>query len=207
MFIQITWWELSIILSTVLFTRQLALVLGDSHVYWLGGFVAEYILRFGSGPDFQGTDCCIRFSSFRGGTVASVGSLRRVTSLLTAEVPRVVVLALGGNDLDSATDHLLLVGMRVFELAKSVSRGVERVVTQVLRRHRFHHISIEEGPRRVLEINEFLAAVYVEALTLSKIKQHLPLLRPFYQLIKGGVKRLNNHSPNIRTYNLQHLSP
>ena len=24
----------------------------------------------------------------------------------------------------------------------------------------------------------------VEALTLSKIKQHLPLLRPFYQLIK-----------------------
>ena len=24
---------------------------------------------------------------------------------------------------------------------------------------------------------------------------------------KGGVKRLNNHSPNIRTYNLQHLSP
>ena len=25
--------------------------------------------------------------------------------------------------------------------------------------------------------------------------------------VKGGVKRLNNHSPNIRTYNLQHLSP
>ena len=25
--------------------------------------------------------------------------------------------------------------------------------------------------------------------------------------LKGGVKRLNNHSPNIRTYNLQHLSP
>ena len=122
----------------------------------------EYILRFGLGPDFQGTDCCIRFSGFRGGTVASVGSLRRVTSLLTAEVPRLVVLALGGNDLDSATDHLLLVGMRVFELAKSVSRGVERVVVaQVLRRHHFHHISIEEGSRRVIEINEFLAAVCV----------------------------------------------
>ena len=27
------------------------------------------------------------------------------------------------------------------------------------------------------------------------------------EYLKGGVKRLNNHSPNIRTYNLQHLSP
>ena len=27
------------------------------------------------------------------------------------------------------------------------------------------------------------------------------------EFVKGGVKRLNNHSPNIRTYNLQYLSP
>ena len=86
-------------MSTVSDTRQLAVLLGDSHVFWLGRFVADYMVRFGSGPDFQGTDCCIRFSGFRGGTVASVGSLGRLTSLLTAEVTRIVVLALGGNDL------------------------------------------------------------------------------------------------------------
>ena len=51
--------------------------------------------------------------------------------------------------------------MRLFEFPKSlVSQGVERVVvTQVLRCQSFRHLSIEEGSRRVLEINEFLAAV------------------------------------------------
>ena len=40
----------------------------------------------------------------------------------------------------------------------SDTRGVERVVVaQVLRRQRFRHISIEEGSRRVIEINEFLS--------------------------------------------------
>ena len=48
-----------------------------------------------------------------------------------------------------------------FEFVKSlVSRCVERVVvTQVLHRQSFHHLSFAEGSRRVLEINEFLAAV------------------------------------------------
>ena len=108
-------------MSTVSDSRDLALVLGDSHVYWLGRFVSNSMVRFGSGPDFQGDNCCIRFSGFRGG---SVDSLRQVTSLLAAEVPRVVVLALGGNDINSTTDHALLVGMRLFEFTKSlVSRG------------------------------------------------------------------------------------
>ena len=68
---------------------------------------------------------------------------------------------LGGSDLDSASDHALLVGMRVFELAKSlVSREVERVVvTQVLRHQHFCHFSFEEGSCNVLDINEFLTAI------------------------------------------------
>ena len=54
-----------------------------------------------------------------------------------------------------------MVGMRVFEFAKSlVSRGVERVVViQVVRRQSFRHLSITESSRRVLEINAFLSAV------------------------------------------------
>ena len=88
------------------------------------------MLHFGSGnPDFQGTDCCIRFSGFRGGTIDSVGSLGQVASLLAAGVPRVVVLALRGNDIDSSSDHALLVSMRLFGLAKIlVSQEVECVV-------------------------------------------------------------------------------
>ena len=113
-------------MSTVSNSRDLALVLGDSHVYWPGRFVANSMVRFGSGHDFTGDNCRIRFNGFRGG---SADSLERVTSLLAAGIPRVIILAIGGNDIDSATDHPLLVGMRVFELAKSlVSRGVERVM-------------------------------------------------------------------------------
>ena len=65
-------------------------------------------------------------------------------SLLAAGV---VILAIGGNDIDFATDHALLVGKRVFEFVKSlVSRGVERVVvTQVVRRQSVRHLSIAEG--------------------------------------------------------------
>ena len=145
-------------MSTVSDSRDFALVLGDSHVYWLGRFVANSMVRFGSGPDFMGDNCRIRFNGFRGG---SVDSLERVTSLLAAGIPRVIILAIGGNDIDSVTDHPLLVGMRVFELAKSlVSRGVERVVvTQVVHRQSFRHLSVAEGSRRVVAINEFLAVV------------------------------------------------
>ena len=61
-------------MSNVSDARQLALAIGDSKVYWFGQFVADSMLRFGSGPDFEGTDCCIRFSGFRGGTVDYVGN-------------------------------------------------------------------------------------------------------------------------------------
>ena len=49
-----------------------------------------------------------------------LAALRQVVSLWAAADPQVVVLALGGNDLDSASDHALLVGVRLFELAKSL---------------------------------------------------------------------------------------
>ena len=66
-------------------------------------------------------------------------------------------LSQAGNE----SDYALLVGMRVFEFAKSlVSRGVERVVVpQVVRRQSFRHLSVTEGSRRGLEINDFLSAV------------------------------------------------
>ena len=86
-------WELSILLlrgffgttSTVSDQRDLALVIGDSHVYWLwlGRFMSNSMLRFGSGPDFLGDNCRIRFIGFWGGSIDSLG---QVTSLLAAGV-------------------------------------------------------------------------------------------------------------------------
>ena len=65
-----------------------------------------------------------------------------------------VIFAIGGNDIDSATDHALLVGMRVFEFAKSlVSGGVERVVvTQVVRRQSFRHHPLPRVPVEYLKL-------------------------------------------------------
>ena len=81
---------------------------------------------------------------------------------LAVEVPSVCVLSVGGNDLDHAgPPQTLLVGMRLYELAKElISMGVNRVVVcQVVRRHRWRHLSYDEGSARVAEINEFLKAV------------------------------------------------
>ena len=62
-------------------SRHLLLILGNSHVYWLGHFVPNTVLCFGSGPDFQGTNCRIRFGGFRGGSVDSIGRHGQVTRM------------------------------------------------------------------------------------------------------------------------------
>ena len=44
-------------------------------------FVPNSVLRFGSGPDFQGTNCRIQFGGFRGGSVDSIGRHGQVTRM------------------------------------------------------------------------------------------------------------------------------
>ena len=119
-------------------------------------------------------------------------------SLLAAGVPRVVILAIRGNDIDSATDHALLVGMRVFIFVKSlVSRGVERVVvTQVVRRQSFRHLSIAEGSRRVLEINNFLSAAC--ATEHIRFWRHKGMWNSPLIMFRGGGVHFND----LRNYKL-----
>lgn len=142
-------------------SKALALVLGDSHVFWLERFVASSAIRFGTGSAVEGTDCRFRFAGFRGGNVASVSDDRAVAQLLELELPRIVIISLGGNDVYSGREHVLKVGMRLFELAQAlVAKGVSQVVVcQVVRRQSVRPISLDEGAKRVLEINEFLGAV------------------------------------------------
>ena len=84
-----------------------------------------------------------------------------VARRLTVEMPTIVVLCLGGNDVYGISGNVLVVGMRLYEYAQSlVAMGVKHVVVcQIIRRQCVRRLSWDEGTQRVLEINEFLRAV------------------------------------------------
>ena len=120
-------------------------ILGDSHVFWLTKIVRATDVRY-SGYLLECMDCATAFHEGN-------GSLRRK---LASAMPSVVVLSVGGNDLDHAgTPQTLKIGMRLL-----VTLGVKRVVVcQIVRRQSWRHISYEEGTARLTEVNEFLRAV------------------------------------------------
>ena len=145
-------------------SRELVWIVGDSHVFWLGRFVASTEVSF-SNSLLECLDCQIGFHGYRGGPVPSLAANTDLKRKLAVEVPSVCVLSVGGNDLDHAgPPQTLLVGMRLYELAKElISMGVNRVVVcLVVRRQRWRHISYDEGSARVAEINEFLKAVCMD---------------------------------------------
>ncbi|KAK2171537.1 hypothetical protein NP493_1056g01015 [Ridgeia piscesae] len=88
----------------------LALVLGDSHVCWLERFVSSSGIRFETGSSFVGTDCHFKFAGFRGGHVSSVRDDSAVDRLLELQMPSIVVLCLGGNDVYGSQEPVLTVG-------------------------------------------------------------------------------------------------
>ena len=139
----------------------LALILGDSHVCWLGRLVSSSGIRFGTGSSFVGTDCHFKFAGFRGGSVSSVRDDGAVDRLLDLQMPAIVVLCLGGNDVYGSPESVLTVGMRLYEYAQSLlARGVLHVVVcQIVRRQCVRRYSWEDGTQRVVDINEFLKAV------------------------------------------------
>ncbi|KAK2171534.1 hypothetical protein NP493_1056g01004 [Ridgeia piscesae] len=107
----------------------LALVLGDSHVCWLEHFVSSSGVRFETGSSFNGTDCHFKFAGFRGGYVSSLCDDSVVDRLLELQMPSIVVLCLGGNDVYGTQEPVLTVGMHLYEYAQSlIARGVSHVV-------------------------------------------------------------------------------
>ena len=68
----------------------LALVLGDSHVYWLERFVSSPGIRFGTGSSVIGTDCQFKFAGYRGGIVSSVRDDADVLRLLDLNMPAIL---------------------------------------------------------------------------------------------------------------------
>ena len=122
------------------------LILGDSHITWLDRFVRATRPGRTDGFAVDGHNCVVRCV---------------VRRRVDAEAAHVVILHVGGNDLDSLpSQQPQAIGMSVFMFAKQlVGQGVRHVViSQVLRRARWRHSTVEDGTRRVDAMNEFLDA-------------------------------------------------
>ena len=135
------------------------LVLGDSHVYWLGAF-GDAVGSRACLRDFTvGVQpCAVKFMGLRGGSVTSIRS-PEVMSRVCAYQPDVVILSLGGNDLDkryanteAVTANLQLLMMELLAI------GAQRVaVCQLVRRRKWHNFSYDVGCARVQQVNEWVA--------------------------------------------------
>ena len=63
--------NISITSAQMATSRDVALILGDSHVFWLEKFVSATEVCY-SGSLLECMDCAIAFHGYRGGTVASL---------------------------------------------------------------------------------------------------------------------------------------
>ena len=167
-----------------------ALVLGDSHVYWLE--------RFANDQNLPGTTMRIseiRLEGIRGGGIESVKQVR-ITNLIRAFAPDIVVLHVGGNDIDGHKAPQLI-GMRLYELAKSlIARGVRHVIIcQIVRRQKWRHFSPEQGAMAAVAANEFLAAVCDGCADISfwKHKGLWSSVRPVFRLDGVHYNELGNY--------------
>ena len=136
------------------------LILGDSHITWLDRFVRATRPGRTDGFAVDGHNCVVRCVGRPGATLLHLRSCA-VRRRVDAEAAHVVILHVGGNDLDSLPSHQpQAIGMSVFMFAKQlVGQGVRHVViSQVVRRARWRHSTVEDGTRRVDAMNEFLDA-------------------------------------------------
>ena len=131
-------------------------IVGDSHVHWLNRFVSDgELTRPGTpaGWALDKSNCRVRCFGRRGATLRTA---RALVPQITAQSPDIVVLHVGGNDIDCQYGPPpQAVGMAVFCFAKTlVARGVKRVViSQIIRRDSWRHFSFENGTVRVACIN------------------------------------------------------
>ena len=112
------------------------LVLGHSHVYWLGAFAGS-VTPSGLFADFavRGHACDVRYLGLRGAT-ASLLRAPAVQSQIASFGADVVVLHVGGNDLDgkSASDPCVVACDLQRLASELLAMGMSRVaVCQVVR--------------------------------------------------------------------------
>ena len=138
------------------------LVLGHSHVYWLGAFAGS-ASPSGLFADFaiRGHACDIRYLGLRGATASSLRA-PAVRSQIASFGADVVVLHVGGNDWDvkSAPDPCMVACDLQRLASELLAMGVSPVaVCQVVRRQRWRNFSFEEGAARVIALNAELESL------------------------------------------------
>ena len=135
------------------------LVLGDSHVYWLGAFGDTVGSRAGFRDFSVGVQpCAVEFLGLRGGSVTSIRS-PDVMSRVAAYQPDVVILSVAGNDLDKryANPEAVTASLQLL-MMELLAVGVRLVaVCQLVRRRKWRNFSFAVGSARVQQINASLA--------------------------------------------------
>lgn len=103
----------------------------------------------------------VKYSALRGGRLSWLEG--RITSRgFRRKVPSIVLLNIGGNDLDSAEMRPQEVGLRLFECAhlRAVRLGTRQVaICQIVPRLSWRKVPTHVGNDFVAIINEFLEAV------------------------------------------------
>ena len=169
-------------------------VVGDSHVFWLHRFRREndlpgIIEDNGNGP--------IKFIGVRGGTVRSLSSPGVIETIAKLS-PAIVVIHVGGNDIDNARGFPPQgVGMQIYELAKRYrAEGVKQVVVcQIVRREKWRHFSFQDGTQAAIMANEFLEAACAgcPGITFWKHKGLWSSVRPAFRPDGVHVNELGNY--------------
>ena len=133
------------------------LLMGHSHFHWLNEFVRKDVEPRYRDFAVSLNGCrAVSFYTKRGGRVADFAP-RHATEKIRKLLPDIVILCMGGNDIDSRdVNHKpQAVGMKVFQLASSLIRiGVNQVgVCQVFPRKKWRKLLRREGDRAVEIIN------------------------------------------------------
>ena len=137
------------------------LILGDSHVFWAARFVRSAGSSWpGVSMDFavDGHGCRTpSFIGIRGGKLTTMrdDDLWERISILN---PGLVILHLGGNDVDSISSSSPGVGAQLVDFARELLEfGVGHVmICHLVKRAKWRQFSPEEGATRVAAVNAFI---------------------------------------------------
>lgn len=144
---------------------RIPLIIGDSHMHWLENY-ADSATKF---PNFAISDHKLeppKFFAKRGASLEFFARRRRALAFIRKQKPAIIIVAVGGNDLDS--DDVARDPRMALHIATDIMRetrrwlcvpGVKQIaICQVLCREKWRKLSQEQGRQAVYQINGLLKA-------------------------------------------------
>lgn len=143
--------------------KRRSLIISHSHGHWLEKYIEETNPRALGNFALRESGIAVSFLSKRGGRIPWMGS-RKIRSKIHRKGPQIVIMCIGGNDLDSGEERKKpqVVAMDLFTSAKSILQSNHTIkqvgICQIVRRKCWRTFSSLEGDVAVDTVNEFLAA-------------------------------------------------